>query len=174
MACHIMLKMGGYSWHRVGISGAAGMFAAWVLVAVFVFLLVFLAVRVLLAMAAYHDAQAKGSPEALMWALLIGFLGLIPGIIYLCVRNSVRPMVCCPGCGLWRRPEEAFCPRCGRPSGIAQQQANPYSAVLEERAKKELIAAAVCFGIGCLLLIAVSLILAFRAAALGVTISSSY
>ncbi len=169
-----VLNLGEYSWRRVEIGGDAGRFAAWIIMAVLVFLLFLLAVRILLGMAAYHDAQAKGNPEALLWALLIGFLGLIPGIIYLCVRDTARPMVCCPGCGRWHRSEEAFCPACGRPSASAPPQANPYAAILEDKAKKELIAAAVCFGVGIVLLTAVSLVFVFRAASLGFTISSSY
>lgn len=174
MAGLTLLKFGEYSRRRIEINGPHGLFVAWILAAVFVFLLFLLAVHILLGLAAYHDAQAKGNRDALLWGLLIGFLGLVPGIVYLCVRNSARPLVCCPGCGLWHRPEEAFCPRCGRPADAAPPQANPYAAVLEQKARRELVAAAVCFGVGIVLLIGASFLLAFRAAAYGITVSASY
>lgn len=167
-----VLKLGEYSWHRVEINGSQAAFVGWILAAVFVFLLFLLAVHALLGMAAYHDAQARGNAEPLLWGLLVGFFGVVPGIVYLCLRGASRPMVCCPGCGLWHRSGEAFCPRCGCPAPAApQQQGNPYAGELERKARAELIAAAVCFAVGLMLMIAAAFVLASAAVRYGVTVA---
>ena len=103
--------------------------------------------RVMFALAAYNDAMAKGSSDATMWGLLIGFLGLIPGIIYLCVRSTQQRKVCCMRCGLWHNAFDPVCPRCGTPTPAAPQQFNPYIQIYEAKAKKFLIAAFICLGI---------------------------
>lgn len=174
MAAFPLMQLWEYSWRRVEFNGPQELFLGWICAVVLVFLLFLIAVHVLLGMAAYHDALARGSREAGLWGLLIGFLGLVPGIVYLCVRGSMRPQVCCPNCGMWHRPEEAFCPGCGRPAGGAPPQANPYAAMLEQKARRELIAGAVCFGVGLVLLVCAVLILVFRFAPYGFTVSGPY
>lgn len=109
--------------------------------------LLWIAMRVLFAVAAYNDAKSKDSPDAVMWGLLIGFLGLIPGIIYLCIRNTQQRKVCCPKCGMWHGALDAVCPRCGEPNNGAKMPGNPYLLVYAERAKKLLIAAVICLGV---------------------------
>ena len=98
-------------------------------------------------MAAYNDAISKGSGDATMWGLLIGFFGLIPGIIYLCVRNSQQRKVCCLKCGFWHSVFEPVCPRCGEPNQTPPP-VNSISAALRRKAKKLLIAALICLGVG--------------------------
>lgn len=113
-----------------------------------------LGVSILLAFAAYYDARSKDNKDALMWAMLIGFLGLIPGIIYLCIRNSGQNYVICPNCGLshsWRAP---ICPRCGTPNQTPAY-ANPFAAQQAHRAKILLIIAIVLMVIFVLALISV-------------------
>ena len=46
------------------------------------------AAQVLLGLATYNDAKARGNNDPVMWGLLVGFLGWIPGIVYLCLRNN--------------------------------------------------------------------------------------
>ena len=46
-----------------------------------------IAAQVLLGLATYNDAKARGNSDPAMWGLLVGILGWIPGIVYLCVRN---------------------------------------------------------------------------------------
>ena len=93
-----------------------------------------------------------------MCAVLIGLLGLIPGIIYLCIRknnsNSVSSVQqICIGC---RAPIAAgtnICPYCG----AQQPPMNPYlaaglrspeeCALCHARAKKLLIAGIICFAL---------------------------
>lgn len=134
-------------WSNTSVHGFVGGIVGWSLLLAAVVALAWLASRILFAMAAYNDAMAKSNPDAMMWGLLIGFLGLIPGIIYLCVRNSQQRTVCCPKCGFWHTPFEPVCPRCGEPNPAAQQRpVNPYMQVYASKAKKELIAAIVCFG----------------------------
>lgn len=91
--------------------------------------------RVLFALAAYYDAKAKSNPDALMWALLIGFLGFIPAIIYLVVRNSGKAYVTCPSCGLSHMSSDFACPRCGAPTPAPNPNANPFAAEQAHRAK---------------------------------------
>ena len=43
---------------------------------------------VMVGLAVYNDAKSKMSLNAVMWAMLVGILGWIPGIVYLCVRNK--------------------------------------------------------------------------------------
>lgn len=116
--------------------------------------LVFLAERVLFALAAYHDALGKRNPDAAVWGLLIGFLGLIPGIIYLCIRTSGRKMTACPRCGFLHYAADFRCPNCGEPGPAAQKPENPETADFAAKAKNELIAAVVVTGAGFVILIA--------------------
>ena len=105
------------------------------------YVLIFLfsiAAQVLLACAAYQDAKSLNNKDATMWAVLIGLLGLIPGIIYLCIRknnsNSVSSVQqICIGC---RAPIAAgtnICPYCG----AQQPPMNPYLAAGDGRAENE-------------------------------------
>lgn len=73
-----------------------------------------ISVRVLFAAAAYNDAKSKLNQNAMMWGLLIGFIGLIPGIIYLCVRNnSESKFILCRKCGFTYLRSSMNCPKCG-------------------------------------------------------------
>lgn len=102
-----------------------------------------IAERVLFAMAVYSDARAKNNSESLMWALLVGFLGLIPGIIYLCVRNSSSGAAMCPNCGFYHKSTDFTCPKCGAPNPTPNQFNNPYIEQQAHRAKILLIVAVV-------------------------------
>lgn len=117
----------------------------------FVMLLLWISTRVLFALAAYHDALSKGNPDATMWGLLIGLLGMIPGIVYLCIRNSVKPKVRCRNCGLLYDAWYQFCPVCGERSNSPVSTYGPYEEVCWQKAKRELTAAIVSLGIGAFL-----------------------
>lgn len=69
---------------------------------------------VMLALAVYNDAKSKWNANAVMWAVLVGILGLIPGIVYLCVRNEpLKKIYACHNCG-WGNPLSARqCGHCG-------------------------------------------------------------
>ncbi len=125
-----------------------------VLLSVFPMLLniVYIAVQVLFACAAYQDAKSLNNKDATLWSVLIGILGLIPGIIYLCIRRRSTPPVVsqiCSNCRVPLVPGTIICPYCG-----AQQNAiNPYlwgyrspeeCAECHEKAKRLLIAAIIC------------------------------
>lgn len=116
--------------------------------------LAFLAERILFALAAYHDALGKGNQDAAVWGLLIGFLGLIPGIVYLCVRTSGRKMTACPKCGFLHYASDFRCPNCREPGPAAHKPENPEAANFAAKAKNELIAAIVVVGAGFVILIA--------------------
>jgi hypothetical protein len=98
------------------------------------------AYHLLFAFAAYHDARSKENQDALLWALLIGFLGLIPGIIYLCVRNSGRKYIRCPNCGCMHYAWEPHCPQCGLKAEPGFMPSDPYAGIYAEKAKREMIA----------------------------------
>ena len=69
---------------------------------------------VMVGLAVYNDAKSKMSLNAVMWAMLVGILGWIPGIVYLCVRNKpLERIYACYSCG-WGNPLSARqCRRCG-------------------------------------------------------------
>lgn len=133
-------------WMDTSVHGFVGAIVGWALLYAAILGLAGLAARILFGLAAYNDAMSKNNQEAVMWGLLIGFLGLIPGIIYLCIRNSQQRSVCCPKCGYWHRPFDPVCPRCGQPTQPMQQPMNPYMQVYASKAKKQLIAALICLG----------------------------
>jgi hypothetical protein len=121
--------------------------AAFVISALLVLFILWIAVRILFALAAYHDALSKENRDAVMWGLLIGFLGLIPSIIYLCVRNSVSTQVRCRNCGALYGSWYQFCPACGEKSNNPVPTFGPYAEVYERKAKRELTAGIVLAGV---------------------------
>jgi low affinity Fe/Cu permease len=121
------------------------------LIMLFLFI-VFIAQRVLFALAAYHDAQAQGNPNSLLWGLAVGLFGLIPGIIYLCVRGTGSRMARCVNCGYQHDVTDFYCPKCGQ-KNTDQMQANPYGPLLAARAKKELYAGLAVIAAGLLMVI---------------------
>ena len=48
------------------------------------------AAQVLLGLATYNDAKARGNNDPVMWGLLVGFLGWIPGIRFRTHSRSSR------------------------------------------------------------------------------------
>lgn len=115
------------------------------------------AVKVLFACAAYQDAKSLNSKETTLWAVLIGIFGLIPGIIYLCVRkrNAIPPEAMqqvCYNCRVLLIPGTIICPCCGAQQPIVNPYLFGYRSPQEclecrQKAKKLLIAAIVCTGI---------------------------
>lgn len=123
--------------------------------------LVGLASRILFACAAYQDAKANGNRDATMWGVLIGILGLIPGIVYLCIRkkqNSAPIQQICVACRAPLVQGTSVCPYCGaaQPNvtpwmfGVLSPEEQEYRARL---AKRLLIAACICLAVGVLLII---------------------
>lgn len=104
--------------------------------------------RVLFAFAAYYDSRSKCNKDAVMWALLIGFLGLIPEVIYLCVRNSGENYSICANCGLNHSAYDTNCPRCGAPNQNTPHIMNPFAAKQAHKAKILLITALGLIGVG--------------------------
>lgn len=146
-----------------------GQFAGvWILFSLFS--LIGLAERVLLAFAAYYDASARGNRDAVMWAFLIGFFGWIPGVIYLCIRNSGHTMASCPNCGCVHPLGDLSCPRCGAPASVRNE--NPFFAQQERRAKGFLITALVLIGIA--VVVGVLLVLAFTTTILSAQVNVGY
>lgn len=124
------------------ISASFGLIAAICLIS-----LAGVAERVLLGLAAYNDARSKSNPDAVMWGLLVGFLGLIPGIIYLCIRNTVRNYTICPNCGCSHLASDFNCPRCSAPNPYCGQNLNPLAARQAHQAKVQFTIAMVLVGV---------------------------
>ena len=59
-----------------------------------------------------RDAKARGMDSAILWMLLVLFLGLIGLLIYLFARPQGN-MVSCPNCGNRRLQSSVKCPHCG-------------------------------------------------------------
>ena len=67
---------------------------------------------------AYKDAQKRGM-NAILWALIVFFIGIIGLIIYLVVRGehnkkSEQPGRICPACGRPIPMDAQICPYCGK------------------------------------------------------------
>lgn len=128
--------------------------AVWFGAAMIFFSLLCIAVQILLAFAVYNDAQAKGNTEPVMWAVLTGIFGLIPGIIYLCVRNTNRNrLIICQNCGFTHRISDFNCPQCGIANPFSQPFNTPLSAIQQKRANKLLIAAIIVFAVSVIICI---------------------
>jgi hypothetical protein len=110
--------------------------------------------QLLFAFAAYNDAKSKNNKDATMWGLLVGFLGLIPGIIYLCVRNNSRgTWIVCPNCHTPFDGRLPVCPTCAAPNYYQQNFVNPYVEKQAKKAKNQLIAGIVLFAVDIVLVL---------------------
>ena len=104
------------------------------------------AAQVLLGLATYNDAKARGNNDPVMWGLLVGFLGWIPGIVYLCLRNNnANRLMTCPQCGFVHRVAEPFCPQCRVQNPYSAPFQNPLTQQQAHRAKLLLIWAVVAY-----------------------------
>ena len=98
------------------------------------------AAQVLLGLATYNDAKARGNNDPVMWGLLVGILGWIPGIVYLCLRNNnANRLMTCPQCGFVHRVAEPFCPQCRVQNPYSAPFQNPLAHQQAHRAKLLLI-----------------------------------
>ena len=112
-----------------------------------VFTLVILG-EVFLGLAAYHDARANGSTDGVMWGLLIGFFGMIPGIIYLCLRKKpAQKVISCPQCYTPYFISYQACPRCGIPNPASYPFYDPAIPEHRKKAKRDLILSIVFFSV---------------------------
>ena len=59
-----------------------------------------------------RDAKARGMDSAVLWMLVVLFLGLIGLVIYLLARPQ-GSLVPCPNCGNQRMQASVKCPHCG-------------------------------------------------------------
>lgn len=83
-----------------------------------------LAQRILFAIAVYFDAMANEIESPMLWTLLVGFLGLIPGLIYLfSIRKSAH-------------------------MAKSESNSSPMAEEYAKRAKQQLKAACITLGIG--------------------------
>ena len=100
------------AWGQNNDNGAAGC-AACGGCGVFIFVIVALVVlNVALLVWVARDAKSRGMDSAILWMLLVFFLGLIGLVIYLFARpqgNTVQ----CPNCGNKRLQASVRCPHCG-------------------------------------------------------------
>ena len=102
--------------------------------------------QILLAFAVYYDAKAKNNSDPVMWALLTGFLGWIPAIIYLCMRGKESDrLIYCPQCGIPHRVSMPNCPQCGAMNPYAAPFIGPQIDIWRKRSKLCLIWAIVLF-----------------------------
>ena len=93
--------------------------------------------------------RSKMNRNSVVWAVLCGLLGIIPMIIYLCVRNNPSMVpIYCSQCGRAHVISEPCCPFC--------HQENPYSRieVANPRTQEQHKRAKVCLIIGICLLAA--------------------
>ena len=107
---------------RVGRMNALAMWTPAFIIGYLLTLAVSITGSVMVGLAVYNDAKSKMSLNAVMWAMLVGILGWIPGIVYLCVRNKpLERIYACYSCG-WGNPLSARqCRRCGAASRRARR-----------------------------------------------------
>ena len=88
--------------------------------------------------------EIQNELNAVMWAMLVGILGWIPGIVYLCVRNKpLERIYACYSCG-WGNPLSARqCRRCGAGLYYPTEE----TARLQKKAKAFLIIGLVLWGL---------------------------
>jgi hypothetical protein len=91
-------------------AGAAGCFACSGFVLFLVLGLIALNVAILVWVA--RDAKARGMDSAILWMLLVFFLGIIGLVIYLLARPQGNTIPC-PNCGNKRLQASVRCPHCG-------------------------------------------------------------
>lgn len=139
----------------------------WFVVFIVVVSLIGIAAQVLLGLATYNDAKARGNSDPVMWGLLVGILGWIPGIVYLCVRNNPanRPLNC-PQCGFVHRMADPCCPQCQAQNPYSAPFQNPLAPQWAHRAKLLLIWAIVAYA--ATILVTIILVFAFVSAMIGI------
>jgi len=109
------------------------------------YLLIFasmIAAWVFAALAVYNDAMSRFDKDATMFALLVGFFGMIPLVVYAVMRSGRQPGKVCFQCNQVSAANMPGCPFCGAP---AMYDPN-HPAVLSRLARRRryIIAAIVC------------------------------
>ena len=91
-------------------AGAAGCFAC----SGFLIFIVLAAIAINVAILVWvaRDAKARGMDNAVLWMLVVFFLGIIGLVIYLLVRPQGN-MILCPNCGNKKLQASVKCPHCG-------------------------------------------------------------
>lgn len=91
--------------------------------------------QVSLALCVHNDAKSRYIESPEMWSLLCGFLGFIPGIVYLCMRAGKTRRFCYRCHGL-SHSSNVICPYCG--DNLAAQAAIPDEEAMRRRKKAKL------------------------------------
>jgi len=79
----------------------------------FVFIIVgLIALHIAILVWVARDAKARGMDNAILWMVLVVFMGVIGLVIYLLARPQ-GPLVRCAYCGNSRMAVSARCPYCG-------------------------------------------------------------
>jgi hypothetical protein len=91
-------------------AGAAGCFACSGFLVILIIGLVALNVAILVWVA--RDAKARGMDSAVLWMLVVFFLGIVGLVIYLLARPQGN-MIPCPNCGNKKLQASVKCPHCG-------------------------------------------------------------
>ena len=99
---------------------------------------------VMVGLAVYNDAKSKMSLNAVMWGVLVGMLGWVPGVGCLGVRKGrLERIYACYSCG-WGNPLSARqCRRCGAGLYYPTEE----TARLQKKAKAFLIIGLVLWGL---------------------------
>ena len=113
-------------------------------------ILFFIGFQICIALAVYYDAQSKMNRNSVLWAVLCGILGLIPMIVYLCIRNNPSTIpIYCSQCGKVHYISESHCPFCHQENPYSRiEVANPQAQQQHRRAKVCLIIGVSLFAVG--------------------------
>lgn len=76
------------------------------------FILICLAISIALLVWVAKDAKARGMDNAVLWMLLVFFLGVIGLVVYLLARPQGN-LIACTNCGNKRLQTSVKCPHCG-------------------------------------------------------------
>jgi len=114
----------------------------------------------------YKDAEGNYNQNPLMWALLSGFLGLIPTIIYFCVRTKNSYRFACPHCRNPLQVPTPVCPFCRNAiDSSAIPPENPAYVELRRKGKNQMITGAILYGLTIILTIVFTVVFSFWFAA---------
>lgn len=99
---------------RVIAASQIGLFFLWMVV----LSLAGIASRLFLAFCIYNDAKYRQDENAVLWAVLSGFIGFA-ALVYIIIKvSSKNQFKRCVQCGEAIAPDGQFCPRCGRSRDI--------------------------------------------------------
>ena len=106
----------GYSSESIGLSSANNLFPMIFFIIMLVYVIIFI-VWLAVAYWTYKDAKKRGLEHPVLWGVVVFFAGLIGILIYLVLRNNIKPnnpVRFCTNCGRAIPFDANICPYCAK------------------------------------------------------------